>query len=99
MSGKFSWTVATPDGLVASGECEFLVVPTTGGELGVMADHAPLVACVAPGELRVSATNAADTVGTISVGGGIVDVRNNTVLLLVARAEKRPAEKPAGAPN
>ena len=96
MSGKFSWTVATPDGLVASGECEFLVVPTTGGELGVMADHAALVACVAPGVLRVS---TADAVRTISVGGGIVDVRDNTVLLLVARAEKRPAEKPAGAPD
>jgi F-type H+-transporting ATPase subunit epsilon len=96
MSGKFSWTVATPDGPVASGECEFLVVPTTGGELGVMADHAALVACVAPGELRVS---AADGARTISVEGGIVDVRDNTVLLLVARAEKRPAEKAAGAPN
>ena len=96
MSGKFSWTVATPDGPVASGECEFLVVPTTGGELGVMADHAALVACVAPGELRVS---AADTVRTISVGGGIVDVRDNTVLLLVTRAEKGLTEKPAGAPG
>ena len=96
MSRKFSYTVATPDGPVASGECELLVVPTTGGELGVMADHAALVACVAPGELRVS---AADAVRTISVGGGIVDVRDNTVLLLVARAEKRPAKKAVGAPD
>jgi F0F1-type ATP synthase epsilon subunit len=55
MSVNFSWIVSTPDGPVASGECEFLVVPTTGGELGVLADHAALVACVAPGELRVTA--------------------------------------------
>jgi F-type H+-transporting ATPase subunit epsilon len=96
MSGKFSWTVATPDGPVASGQCEFLVVPTTGGELGIMVDHAPLVACIAPGELRVS---AADALRTISVGDGIVDVRDNTVLLLVTRAEKTPAEKTAGRPD
>ena len=96
MSANFSWTVTTPDGPVASGQCEFLVVPTTGGELGIMADHAALVGCVAPGELRVS---AADATRTISVGGGIVDVRDNTVLLLVARGEERPAKKPAGAPD
>jgi F-type H+-transporting ATPase subunit epsilon len=96
MSGKFSWTVATPDGPVASGQCEFLVVPTTGGELGIMADHAALVACVAPGELRV---NAADAVRTISVGDGIVDVRDNTVLLLVTRAANNPGEKTVGAPG
>jgi F-type H+-transporting ATPase subunit epsilon len=96
MSGKFSWTVATPDGPVASGECEFLVVPTTGGELGVMADHAAVVACVAPGDLRVS---AADALQTVSVGAGILDVRDNKVLLLVTRAEKGPAGKAAGAPR
>jgi F-type H+-transporting ATPase subunit epsilon len=95
MSAAFTWSVSTPDGLVASGECEFLVVPTTGGELGVLADHAALVACVAPGELRVTAStypadSAAAGQGTrsISVGPGVVDVRDNVVRLLVTRAEK-----------
>jgi F0F1-type ATP synthase epsilon subunit len=103
MSAAFTWSVSTPDGLVASGECEFLVVPTTGGELGVLADHAALVACVAPGELRVTATTyPADSAPTrpagstaagqgtrsISVGPGVVDVRDNVVRLLVSRAEK-----------
>jgi len=105
MSVNFSWSVSTPDGLVASGECEFLVVPTTGGELGVLADHAALVACVAPGELRVtaptysadsgaptySADSAAQGMRTIGVGPGVVDVRDNVVRLLVSRAEKPPA--------
>jgi len=63
MSARFSWSVSTPDGVVASGECEFLVVPTTGGELGVLADHAALVACVAPGELRVTTATGARTIG------------------------------------
>jgi F-type H+-transporting ATPase subunit epsilon len=95
MSARFSYRVSTPDGTIASGECEFLVVPTTGGELGVLADHAALVACVAPGELRVtastySADSAAQGVRVIRVGSGIVDVRDNVVSLLVSRAEKLP---------
>src|SRR5271157_902869 len=63
MSARFSWSVATPEGIVASGECEFLVVPTSGGELGVLAGHAALVASVVSGDLRVtgSASPQADS--------------------------------------
>ena len=85
MSAAFSWSVSTPDGVAASGECEFLVVPTTGGELGVLADHASLVACVVPGVLRVTEAAGARTV---TVGPGVVDVRDNTVRLLVSRVTK-----------
>ncbi|MGA2977404.1 MAG: F0F1 ATP synthase subunit epsilon [Spirochaetia bacterium] len=91
MSEKFSWSVATPDGAVASGDCEFLVVPTASGELGILADHAALVACVAPGELRVT---AGAEVRAITVGGGIVDVRDNAVRLLVADAQKPDPRAP-----
>ena len=87
MSASFSWSVSTPDGVAASGECEFLVVPTTGGELGVLADHAALVACVVPGELRVTAPGAAGA-RTVGVGPGVVDVRDNVVRLLLSRAVK-----------
>jgi F-type H+-transporting ATPase subunit epsilon len=86
MSATFTWSVATPDGTVASGESDFLVVPTTGGELGVMADHAALVACVAPGELRVT---SGGTVTSYAVGPGVVDVRDNQVRLLLSSATKR----------
>jgi F-type H+-transporting ATPase subunit epsilon len=83
MSEKLSWSVATPDGPVASGQAAFLVVPTTGGELGVMAGHAALVACVAPGALRVTEGEQARSIG---VGGGIVEVRENTVRIMVESA-------------
>ncbi len=72
---------------MASGECEFLVVPTTGGELGVMADHAALVACVVPGELRVT---TAGTVASYPVGPGVIDVRDNVVRLLLSSIPQKP---------
>jgi F-type H+-transporting ATPase subunit epsilon len=90
MSATFSWSVATPEGIIASGECDFLVVPTAGGELGVLADHAALAASVAPGDLRVTESASggatAGTERTVSVGAGVVDVRDNRVRLLVTRA-------------
>jgi len=86
MSASFSWAVVTPEGTAASGTCEFLVVPTAGGELGVLADHQALVACVVPGEIRVTAGGATSAV---PVGAGLVEVRDNAVRLLVASAEAR----------
>jgi len=88
MSAAFSWSVATPEGTAASGQCELLVVPTAGGELGILADHAALVACVVPGELRFTASGAETTV---RVGAGVVDVRDNRVSLLVVSAQRPPA--------
>jgi F-type H+-transporting ATPase subunit epsilon len=85
MSAKFGYSVATPDHQVAAGECEFAVVPTTGGELGILAGHAPLIASVAPGDLRLTIGEA---ITTLAVGTGIVEVRDNAVKLLVSRAEK-----------
>jgi F-type H+-transporting ATPase subunit epsilon len=78
----FQWSLSTPDGPVASGTCWFMVVPTTRGELGVMADHAALVACVAAGDLRVTSTEGSVT--SIAVGPGIIEVRENAVHLLLS---------------
>ncbi len=79
----FSWAVVTPDGTVASGTCDFLVIPTTRGETGVLSGHAPLVARVAPGTLRI--TNGAQTT-LVTVGAGLAEVLDNAVRLRVEAA-------------
>jgi F-type H+-transporting ATPase subunit epsilon len=89
----FAWSVSTPDGVAASGQCEFLVVPTTGGELGVLAGHAALVAGVVPGQLRVTST---DGLTTVSVGAGVVEVRDNTVRVLVTSTGSPSGAAPTG---
>jgi len=88
MSAAFSWSVATPEGTVGSGECEFLVVPTAAGELGILAEHAALIARVVPGDLRVTARASGGAAEQrVSVGTGVVEVRDNHVRVLVTRAE------------
>ncbi len=80
----FTFSVSTPDGTVAQGACDFVVVPTTRGEMGVLAEHAPVVASVAPGQLRVVLSGQETR---ISVGPGLVEVLDDVVRLFVAHAE------------
>jgi F-type H+-transporting ATPase subunit epsilon len=79
MSAQFTYSVAGPEGERASGQCDFLVVPTSKGEVGILAGHADLLALVVPGELRVS---RGGTVEKIPVGTGIVEVRGDSVRIL-----------------
>ena len=79
----FTYAVSTPEGTVAQGSCDFVVIPTTRGEMGVLADHAPVVASVSPGQLRVV---LAGRETLISVGPGLVEVLDNAARLFVAHA-------------
>ncbi len=84
MSAELSWTVLTPEAAVASGTCDFMVVPTPNGELGILPGHAALIACVESGGVRISSAGATRT---LTVGAGLVEVRANEVRLLVGTAE------------
>lgn len=49
----FNFDLVSPEALVFSGEVEHVVVPSTEGEFGVLAGHAPVVAMLKPGVLRI----------------------------------------------
>ena len=83
MSAPFSYAILTPDGPFRSGECEFLVIPTPTGELGVLAQHAPLVGAVAAGQLRVTKEGSVEK---ITVTAGVVEIRDNAVAVMVEKA-------------
>ncbi len=82
MSTLFHWSVETPDGVTAGGECELLVIPCAHGEVGVLAGHAPLLAEVVPGTMRLSGDER------ISVGRGVAEVRAGEVHLFVTEARR-----------
>jgi F-type H+-transporting ATPase subunit epsilon len=78
----------TPEGVTYSGEAERLVVPGASGELGILANHAPLISLLKPGETRL--TDAEGTVRRYATDDGYVQVRKNHALVLVGEAV--PAE-------
>jgi F-type H+-transporting ATPase subunit epsilon len=51
--GKFEVEVLTPEGEVFNGEVSQVSTRTAGGEVGILANHAPLLATLRPAELRL----------------------------------------------
>jgi F-type H+-transporting ATPase subunit epsilon len=79
--------VITPEGPAYEGEAEIVVVPGTAGQLGIMANHAPLVSSLKPGELHV--TDMQGQRHEFATDGGFVEVRKNETLVLVGEAVPR----------
>jgi len=77
--------IVDPDGPVFEGDVAMVVVPATRGELGILPRHAPLVAQLAVGEIRVQALNGSWIV--LAVAEGFVKVQFDTVNILADAAE------------
>jgi F-type H+-transporting ATPase subunit epsilon len=83
----FDLSVVTPEGAAFEGEAEMVIVPGAAGEIGVLARHAPLVAMLNAGEIRVK---AAGEWSSFAAGPGFFKVQQDRALALVddaARAE------------
>ncbi len=84
----FSLSVVTPEGSAFEGEAERVVVPGAAGEIGVLARHAPLVAMLKAGEIRI---RAGDEWQTFASGPGYFTVHRDRAIVLVddaVRAEE-----------
>jgi len=81
----FDLSLVTPDGTVFDGEAQMLVVPGAAGEIGVLARHAPLVAMLKAGEIRVKAGNEWQS---FAAGPGFFKVQRDRAIVLVDDAVK-----------
>jgi len=77
----FPVEVLTPEGLVFSGEVEMVSTRTEVGEIGVLANHAPLLAMLAPAELRLHMSES--EIKRYAQGEGYLQVHSNRALVLV----------------
>jgi len=81
---SFRVDVVAPEATVWSGEAEFLVARTTEGEIGILADHEPMMAALTTGAVIVEHGSEKTTIG---VHGGFLQVLENQVTLLTDRAQ------------
>ncbi len=77
----FKVEVLTPEGLAFGGEVEMLSTRTTVGEVGILANHAPLLATLDPAELRLHLSET-DT-KRFAQGEGYLQIFANEALVLV----------------
>jgi F-type H+-transporting ATPase subunit epsilon len=89
----FSLSVVTPEGSAYEGEAERLIVPGAAGEIGVLARHAPLVAMLRAGEIRI---RSGGDWHTFAAGPGYFKVQRDRAIVLVddaVRAEDIDVEQ------
>src|ERR671936_3173426 len=77
----FPVEVLTPEGEVFNGEVEMLSTRTQVGEVGVLANHAPLLATLDPAELRLHLSES--EIKRYAQGEGYLQVFGNAALVLV----------------
>lgn len=79
----FQVDVVSPEATVWSGEATFVIARTPDGEMGIMANHEPVMAALETGAVLVESDAGRTTIG---VHGGFLQVLDNQVTLLTDRA-------------
>jgi F-type H+-transporting ATPase subunit epsilon len=78
---KFEVEVLTPEGEVFNGEVRQVSTRTAGGEIGILANHAPLLAALRPAELRLHLSDS-ETVRYAQAHGWLQVFANHARLLV-----------------
>ena len=75
MARVFQVDVVSPEATVWSGQATIVIARTPEGELGIMADHEPLMGALATGPVEIESESGERT--TIGVHGGFIQVLDN----------------------
>jgi F-type H+-transporting ATPase subunit epsilon len=76
--------IVTPERLVYRDEVEFVACPTTGGEIGILPHHAPLLSSLGYGELRIRKNGEEEY---FAIAGGFVQVLPDRVVVMAETAD------------
>ena len=76
--------VISPEATVFEGEAESVIAPAWDGELGILRGHAPLMALLGDGDLRIRHAGGTER---FHVSGGFLQVVDDVVTVLSERAQ------------
>jgi len=80
---ELTCTVVTPEQTALEAKAEFVALPLFDGEIGIAANHSPLIGRLGYGEMRIKAGGQTQV---YYVDGGFVQVADNVVAVLTNRA-------------
>jgi F-type H+-transporting ATPase subunit epsilon len=72
--------IITPEKKVYSGEVEAIKLPGAEGSFGILNNHAPLIATLKQGTVKV--TDVSKKVENFVINGGVVEVLHNKITVL-----------------
>ena len=82
MAKTFQVGIYSSDKIIYEGKAISLIVPSVSGFLGVLADHAPLVAKLAGGKITIRNRQGNTSVIDSSSGGFLQVLKNQATILL-----------------
>src|SRR5438552_15922026 len=80
---EFSVSLVTPEGPAYEGDAQMVIVPGAAGEIGVLARHAPLIATLKAGSVRVYRSIEPEQMDEYAVGPGFFKVEQDRAIALV----------------
>lgn len=81
---KVRLEIISPYKVVYSEDIDLLIARTTAGEIGIMAQHIPLVAGLVPHAMRIMIDGNEKL---IAIGGGFIEVQPDKITILASTAE------------
>ncbi len=75
-------SVISPEAVLFEGETDAVVAPAYDGEIGILTGHAPLMALLGNGKLRLGGGGGQ----SFTVSGGFMQVLNNDVRVVTEKA-------------
>jgi F-type H+-transporting ATPase subunit epsilon len=82
---KLKLKIVTPEEQIFDGEVDGVNVYTSEGELGILPNHAPLMAKVIPGELTIKQSGKQEN---LALGFGFLQIIDNTLTVMADLATK-----------
>ncbi len=84
MADTIQVDIVSAEGQIYSGPARMVFAPASQGELGILPRHAPLLTELKPGEVRVQPPEGEEQ--PIYVGGGVLEIQPNHVMILADTA-------------
>ncbi len=76
--------IITAENKMYSGDVEAVKLPGSDGSFGILDNHAPMIASLKKGTVKV--TDTKKNVENFEINGGVVEVLNNKVVVLAEKA-------------
>ncbi len=85
MADRMTVAVISPERTIYEGEADMVVAPAWDGEVGILRHHAPMLALLGEGDVRIRLGTAEHR---FYVSGGFLQVAEDAVTILSERAEQ-----------
>lgn len=80
--------IVTPDGIKYDHHASFVLVHTKSGEMGILPNHANLIAPLEVHEVKIRRIDDDNHVDWVAVNGGIIEVKKNLITIVADSAER-----------